>query len=71
MCFFCTAIPAVAVVGLSQKVRIDREKREAIEQGLPPKEWPLKVDPSTAVVIATGAAITGLMTWSTVLHTIS
>ena len=69
MCFFCTAIPTVAVIGLTQKARLDKAKWEALEHGLEPKEWNFPINPSTVVVAATGAAITGLMVVSGVVHT--
>jgi len=68
MCFFCTAVPTVAVIGLSQKLRLDKEKYEALEQGLEPPKRKLPVDPSTAVVAATGVAVAGLMTVSVLIH---
>jgi|GEM_PF-2055768 len=68
MCIFCTAVPTVAVIGLSQKLRLDKEKYEALEQGLEPPTKKSPIDPSKAVVVATGAAITGLMAASVFVH---
>ena len=69
MCFCCTAIPTVAALGVTQKIRLDREKREAQEQGAEPKQWALPIEPAIAVAAATGVVVTGLVALSVVIHT--
>ena len=67
--FCCTAVPTVAALGVTQKIRLDKEKREALEQGLEPKHWALSMDPSTTVAAATGVVVAGLVTLSVIIHT--